>query len=126
MAKRLTTNERQALVDGLVTSNVCCWDESDREVLNSMSDVTLAKLWRQMELAENADDDNTTKDPEYSCFGIEFHTCHPVGKVIGDTTDQKLLLTYNTDLSQIWIVRDFCGVSGIPHHFNGENQREGK
>jgi len=51
---KLTVNERKAVVDGLIDNSACCWEESDREVLNSLGDVTLAKLHRQMELVANA------------------------------------------------------------------------
>jgi hypothetical protein len=51
----LTKNERKAVVDGLITNEVCCWEESDREVLNGLNDTTLAKLHRQMELVDNAE-----------------------------------------------------------------------
>ena len=51
----LTKNERKAVVDGLITNEACCWEESDREVLNELNDTTLAKLHRQMELVGNAE-----------------------------------------------------------------------
>jgi hypothetical protein len=51
----LTKNERKAVVDGLITNEACCWEESDREVLNELNDTTLAKLHRQIELVGNAE-----------------------------------------------------------------------
>lgn len=60
---KLTENERKAVVDGLITNEACCWEESDREVLNTLSDVTLAKLHRQQELLVNAEgEDEGDKD----------------------------------------------------------------
>ena len=58
---QLTAEERKTVVNGLIANSACCWEESDRKVLNSMSDVTLAKLYRQQELLGNADDDDTKK-----------------------------------------------------------------
>lgn len=57
MAKevKLSKEERKAVVDGLIVNEGCCWEESDREVLNTMNDTTLAKLHRQMELVANAE-----------------------------------------------------------------------
>jgi len=51
---KLTANERKAVVDGLIDNEGCCWEESDRETLNTLSDVTLAKLTKQQELVKNA------------------------------------------------------------------------
>jgi hypothetical protein len=51
---KLTENERKTVVDGLIANAECCWDESDREVLNSLGDVVLAKLTKQQELVKNA------------------------------------------------------------------------
>jgi hypothetical protein len=56
MAKvKLTANERKTVVDGLINNSECCWEESDRKVLNGLGDVTLAKLYRQTELVKNAE-----------------------------------------------------------------------
>lgn len=49
----LTANERQELVDQLVDCSLCGWNENDREVLNGLSDVTLAKLYKQAEILDN-------------------------------------------------------------------------
>jgi hypothetical protein len=51
---KLSKEERKAVVDGLIVNEGCCWEESDREVLNTMNDTTLAKLHKQMELVANA------------------------------------------------------------------------
>lgn len=51
---KLTNKERKAVVDGLIANSACCWEESDREVLNGLTDVTLAKLHKQMEIVANA------------------------------------------------------------------------
>jgi hypothetical protein len=62
---RLTVEEREAVVNSLVTNGACCWEESDREVLNGLNDVTLAKLHREMELIANAEGDGIGKfDPD--------------------------------------------------------------
>jgi hypothetical protein len=63
---KLTENERKAVVDGLIINEACCWEESDRETLNSLSDVTLAKLYKQQELVSNGNtsDDKTTKSTD--------------------------------------------------------------
>lgn len=55
MAVKLTPQERKTVVDGLVSNAACCWEESDRKTLNSLNDVTLAKLWQQSELVSNAE-----------------------------------------------------------------------
>lgn len=51
---KLTENERKAVVDSLIANGKCCWEESDRETLNSLEDNTLAKLAKQAEIAANA------------------------------------------------------------------------
>ena len=58
---RLSAEERKVVVDGLISNSACCWNESDRGVLNKLPDVTLAKMYRQQELLGNADDDDTKK-----------------------------------------------------------------
>jgi hypothetical protein len=55
MAVKLTVNERKTVVDGLIMNSECCWEESDRKVLNGLNDKTLAKLYRQTELVKNAE-----------------------------------------------------------------------
>lgn len=61
----LTAEEREAVVNSLVDNGVCCWEEGDREVLNELNDVTLAKLHREMELIANADGNGIGKfDPD--------------------------------------------------------------
>lgn len=54
---KLTKDERKAVVDGLITNEACCWEEGDREVLNALGDVTLAKLYKQQELLTNAEEE---------------------------------------------------------------------
>ena len=54
---RLSAKERKAVVNGLINNEACCWEESDRTVLNRLNDVTLAKLYRQMEIVANAEGD---------------------------------------------------------------------
>lgn len=63
MPVKLTRDERQIVVNSLIESGVCCWEESDRKVLNGLNDRTLAKLHRQMEITANAEDaEGASKD----------------------------------------------------------------
>jgi hypothetical protein len=40
----LNAEERDILIDDLVNDDACCFEEEEREVLNSLSDRTLARL----------------------------------------------------------------------------------
>ena len=52
---KLTAEEREAVVNGLIENcGECGWNGDDRPILNEMSDVTLAKLNKQMEIVTNA------------------------------------------------------------------------
>jgi hypothetical protein len=53
MAK-LTEEQREAIVDGLVANECCGWQEEDREVLNGLSDKTLTGLEEQANIVANA------------------------------------------------------------------------
>lgn len=47
--KRLTANKRTELIDTII-ANVCCFDENDRTILNSLSDDKLLRMAHEGEL----------------------------------------------------------------------------
>ena len=60
---KLTAEEREAVVNGLIENcGECGWNEDDRPILNSMTDVTLAKLNKQMQVVTNAVAEKDTDD----------------------------------------------------------------
>lgn len=60
---KLNAEERKTVINSLI-NNVCCWEESDREVLNGLNDVTLAKMYRQAELIKNEDVPDELKEDD--------------------------------------------------------------
>lgn len=61
---KLTGDERKTVVDGLINNNECCWEETDREVLNGLNDVTLAKMYKQQEMIANAEEGDSGRGPD--------------------------------------------------------------
>jgi hypothetical protein len=73
-AVKLTFNERKTLVESLISTNACCWEESDRTTLNELSDVTLAKLYKQASLISNEGTPEELKEDSSNDVAVEEET----------------------------------------------------
>ena len=59
----LNAEERKAVVDGLI-GNECCFEESERQVLNTLSDRTLARLTLNAKKKDKEEDEETPEEEE--------------------------------------------------------------
>jgi hypothetical protein len=86
----LDADEREAVIDGLI-ENGCCFDEEDREVVNSLSDRTLARLSLKINAQSKTEgDEQGTGDPMH----LVLHYSRDSGgatttKIVAEGTDHS-------------------------------------